>query len=54
MMQHITGIARTQISFNSLEAYISPNHEVRFIDAFVNSLDLIKLGFAVQTLKKEG
>jgi transposase len=53
-MQHISGIAREQISFTSLEDFISTNNEVRFIDAFVHSLDLVKLGFQVQTLKKEG
>ena len=53
-MQHISGISREQISFTSLEDYISTNHEVRFIDAFVQQIDLVKLGFTVQTLKKEG
>ena len=53
-MQHISGISRTQISFTSLEDFISSKHEVRFIDAFVHALDLVKLGFQVQTLKKEG
>ncbi|GBL36151.1 hypothetical protein EMGBS15_17460 [Filimonas sp.] len=53
-MQHISGISREQISFTSLEDYISCNHEVRFIDAFINEIDLKKLGFQVQTLKKEG
>jgi transposase len=53
-MQHISGIARTQLSFTSLEDYITNNHEVRFIDAFVHELDLVKLDFKVQTLKKEG
>lgn len=53
-MQHISGISREQISFTSLEDFISHNHEVRFIDAFVNEIDLSKLGFQVQTIKKEG
>ncbi len=53
-MQHISGISREQIQFNSLEDYISTEHEVRFIDAFVEQLDMVKLGFRVQTLKKEG
>jgi hypothetical protein len=44
-MQHILGIARGKISFNSLDDFISTNNEVRFIDAFVHSLDLAKLGF---------
>ncbi|MFV8348030.1 IS1182 family transposase [Flavobacterium sp. ZB4P13] len=53
-MQHITGISRQQMRFSSLEDAISPDNQVRFIDAFVEYLDLIKLGFSVQTLKKEG
>lgn len=53
-MQHISGISREQISFSSLEDFICVDHPVRVIDAFVHTLDFIKLGFAVQTLKKEG
>lgn len=53
-MQHITGIAREQMRFSSLEDMISKNHEVRFIDVFVSQIDLVKLGFQLQTLKKEG
>lgn len=53
-MQHISGISREQISFTSLEGFINVENPVRFIDAFVQALDLKKLGFAVQTLKKEG
>ncbi|MBK7041576.1 MAG: transposase [Bacteroidetes bacterium] len=53
-MQHILGISREQISFTCLEDFIPPHHEVSFIDAFVDSIDLIKLGFQVQALKKEG
>ena len=49
-MQHIFGISREQISFTSLEDFISANHEVRFLDAFVHELDLQKLGFQIQTL----
>ena len=36
-MQHITGIARNQMVFASLEYTILPDNPVRFIDAFVNS-----------------
>ena len=53
-MQHITGISRQQMRFSSLEDAISLDNQVRFIDAFVESIDLIKLGFSVQNLKKEG
>ena len=38
-MQHITGIARNQMVFSSLEETILPDNPVRFIDAFVNNID---------------
>ena len=53
-MQHITGISRQQMHFSSLEDTISPDNQVRFIDAFVEYIDLSKLDFAVKTLKTEG
>lgn len=53
-MQHITGISRHQMRISSLEDAISPDNQVRFIDAFVGHIDLCKLGFAVKTLKTEG
>lgn len=53
-MQHITGIPRNQMSFSSLEDSISATNPIRFIDAFVEHIDLKTLGFVVQTLKKEG
>ena len=53
-MQHIIGISRQQLRFTSLEDTISPDNQVRFIDAFVESIDLSKLGFSVKTLKTEG
>ena len=53
-MQHIIGISRHQMHISSLEDAISPDNQVRFIDAFVSFVDLSKLGFSVQTLKKEG
>ena len=34
MMQHITGIARNQMVFTSLEDSISGDNPVRFIDVF--------------------
>ena len=36
-MQHITGIARNQMVFSSLEDTILPDNPVRLVDAFVNS-----------------
>jgi transposase len=46
-MRYIEGKDRTQggIFPDSLEAAIGPVHEVRIIDAFVESLDLDKMGF---------
>ena len=38
-MQHITGIARNQMVFLSLEDTILPENFVRFINAFANRID---------------
>ena len=38
-MKDITGIARNQMVFSSLEGTILSDNPVRFIDAFVNSID---------------
>jgi len=53
-MQHIQGISRNQLRISSLEDAISIDNQVRFIDAFVNTISISKLGFSLQTLKKEG
>ncbi|PRZ19123.1 IS1182 family transposase [Flavobacterium granuli] len=53
-MQHITGTSRHQMRISSLEDSITADNQVRFIDAFVEFVDLSKLGFAVQTIKEEG
>lgn len=53
-MQHITGIPRNQLFFSSLEETILPNNPVRFVDAFVDALDLKCLEFKVKTIKAEG
>lgn len=53
-MNHITGIPRLQMQLRSLEDSIEQDNPIRFIDAFVEQLDLIKLGFEVKTLKREG
>ena len=50
-MQHITDISRQQLRFSSLEDTISPDNQVRFIDAFVEYVDHSKLNFAAKTLK---
>lgn len=54
VMQHIQGISRHQMRFSNLEDAISPDNQVRFIDAFAGYVDLIKLGFRVRTPKVEG
>ena len=51
MMQHIQGIARNQLQVSSLEGTISQDKPVRFIDAFVSSIDLEKIGFTPRVLK---
>ncbi len=53
-MQHIQGISRHQLQMISLEDKITSDNPVRFIDVFVNSIDLQKIGFISRVLKKEG
>jgi transposase len=45
---------RQQISFGSLEEFIDSNHPVRFVDAFVEHLDLTQLQFSVKAISVEG
>lgn len=53
-MNHIAGIPRLQMQIRSLEDCIDQENPIRFIDAFVEQLDLEKLGFEMKTLKSEG
>jgi transposase len=53
-MQHISSINRHQIEFTSHEDLIEQDNSVRFVDAFVDKLELPKLGFTINTIKKEG
>jgi transposase len=46
--------SRAQVSFGSLDEMIPAEHQVRFLDAFVDKLDLAKLQFNVKPLNKEG
>ena len=39
---------------SSLEDKIAADNPVRFIEAFVDSIDLFKLGFTLRVLKTEG
>lgn len=53
-MPIITSKNRTQIEFKSLEDFIEKDNPVRFIDAFVEKLELNKLSFITKTIKVEG
>lgn len=46
-MRHIQGVSRDQITLfpESLDEYITDDNPVRFLDAFVNAMDLQNLGF---------
>ena len=45
---------RDQIQFSSLEVQVNDENPVRFVDVFVEKLDLNQLGFVVNQLKSEG
>ena len=53
-MQFIQGTSRSQTYFSSLEEQVSSNNAVRPMDAFVDKLDLKKLGFTKTIHKSEG
>ena len=53
-MDFIKGNNRHQITFSTLESQIEENNPVRFVDAFVEHLDLTQLGFLINTIKTEG
>ena len=46
-MKHIQGISRAQplLLPSCVDDYVGPDNVVRFIDAFVESLDLVAAGF---------
>ena len=48
-MDFIKGNDRDQITFFTLESQIEENNPVRFVDAFVEHLDLTQLGFLIKT-----
>ena len=50
----ITHKNRTQIEFKSLEDFIEKDNTVRFIDAFVEKLELEKRSFITKSIKVEG
>jgi transposase len=47
-MAHISGFERDQILLlpEAVDDYVGADNPVRFIDAFVQNLDLVKAGFA--------
>jgi hypothetical protein len=45
---------RFQLHFSSLEDAIPCDNPVRFLDAFVDKLEMEKLQFSLQTIKTEG
>jgi transposase len=53
-MDFIAGVNRQQMQLSSMEDAISQDNIVRFVDAFVEKLDIEKLGFQVLKLQKEG
>jgi len=55
-MEHISGVPREQITMfpEAVDDYISEENPVRFLDAFVDSLDTIKLGFQHAVLSSTG
>ena len=54
MLNFFKGNNRHQLVFSTLEMQIEQDNPVRFVDAFVEQLDLYQLGFVVSTLKSEG
>lgn len=53
-MQFIASQDRHQVTFSSLEERIAIDNSVRFIEAFVEHLELDKLGYQVSNIKSEG
>lgn len=53
-MQFIQGNNRYQTFFTTLEEQVSADNAVRLMDAFVDKLDLQKLGFTHTVYKSEG
>lgn len=53
-MEYIQPSNRHQLSFSSLEDSIEQDNPVRFIEAFVEQLDLAQLSYVTTTLKTEG
>ena len=53
-MNFIKASNRNQLVFSTLEMQIEQDNPVRFVDAFVDHIDLSQLGFMVGALKTVG
>ena len=55
-MHHITGESRTQITLfpEALEEYLSAENPVRFLDAYVEQLDMVAMGFCHAQIHETG
>lgn len=55
-MAYLTSVDRNQTTYlvTSLDDFIENDNPIRVIDAFVNSLDLKKLGFIIYDSNKQG
>ena len=55
-MNHISGVSREQITLfpEAIEDYITADNPVRFLDVFVNHLDMGRLGFHHVTVNETG
>lgn len=55
-MEHVSGTSREQITLfpEAVEDYISADNPVRFLDAFVDGLDAVSLGFQHAKLNETG
>lgn len=53
-MNRIQGLSRQQVEFGCLEDAVSNENSVRVMDAFVDKLDLSKLGFVQREARAEG
>jgi transposase len=53
-MNRIQGLLRQQVEFGCLKDVVSNENPVRVMDAFVDKLDLSKMGFVQRKAKAEG
>ncbi len=53
---YVDGVSRSQTFLlpKTIEEYVEPDNPIRFIDAYVNTLDMEKLGFTHSTPKDLG